>query len=52
MKDVVRYEAAMLSFLKSERPEILTKIRDTKQLDDDTNAALKDALTHFGKQFA
>src|SRR5438105_2879111 len=52
VKDVVRYEAAMLSFLRSEKPEILTKIRDTKALDDDTAAALKDALTGFGKQFA
>jgi len=52
VKDVVRYEGAMLSFLRSDKPEILAKIRDTKQLDDDTAAALKDALTQFGKQFA
>jgi F-type H+-transporting ATPase subunit alpha len=52
VKDVVRYEAAMLSFLRSEKPEILKTIRDTKTLDDDTAAALKDALTAFGKQFA
>jgi F-type H+-transporting ATPase subunit alpha len=52
VKDVVRYEAAMLSYLRSDKPEILAKIRDTKQLDDDTAAALKDALTQFGKQFA
>jgi F-type H+-transporting ATPase subunit alpha len=51
VKDVVRYEAAMLSFLRSDKPEILAKIRDTKQLDDDTGAALRDALTEFGKQF-
>jgi F-type H+/Na+-transporting ATPase subunit alpha len=51
VKDVVRYEAAMLSFLRSDKPEILTKIRDTKTLDDDTASALKDALTQFGKQF-
>src|SRR6187551_3980401 len=51
VKDVVRYEAAMLSYLRSEKPEILGKIRDTKTLDDDTAAALKDALGQFGKQF-
>jgi F-type H+-transporting ATPase subunit alpha len=50
-RDVVRYEAAMLSFLRSEKPEILAKIRDTKALDDDTAAVLRDALTEFGKQF-
>jgi F-type H+-transporting ATPase subunit alpha len=52
VKDVVRYEAAMLSFLRSEKPEILGKIRDTKALDDDTAGALKDALTEFGRTFA
>jgi F-type H+-transporting ATPase subunit alpha len=50
--DVVRYEAAMLSFLRSEKPEILKAIRDSKELKDDTAAALKDALTEFGKTFA
>jgi F-type H+-transporting ATPase subunit alpha len=51
-KDVVRYEAAMLSFLRSDKPEILAKIRDSKALDDETAAALKGALGEFGKQFA
>jgi len=52
VKDVVRYEAGMLSFLRSEKPKILKAIRDTKELKDDTAAALKDALTEFGKTFA
>jgi F-type H+-transporting ATPase subunit alpha len=51
-KDVVRYEAALLSYLRSDKPKILKKIRDTKALDDDTAKELKDALTAFGKQFA
>jgi F-type H+-transporting ATPase subunit alpha len=51
-KDVVRYEAAMLSFLRSEKADILKTIRDSKQLEDDTAAKLKDALTEFGKTFA
>ncbi|HEX2803906.1 MAG TPA: F0F1 ATP synthase subunit alpha [Sphingomicrobium sp.] len=49
---VTRYEAAMLSYLRSEHPKILKTIRDTKQLDDDTAAKLNDALTEFGKTFA
>jgi F-type H+-transporting ATPase subunit alpha len=49
---VTRYEAAMLSFLRSEHPDILKTIRDTKALDDETAGKLKDALTKFGKQFA
>jgi F-type H+-transporting ATPase subunit alpha len=52
VRDVTRYEAAMLSFMRSEHPEILAKIRETKQLDDETAAALKDALAEFGKTFA
>ncbi|HET7576434.1 MAG TPA: F0F1 ATP synthase subunit alpha [Sphingomicrobium sp.] len=52
VKDVVRYEAAMLSFLRSEKPKILKAIRDSKELKDDTAAALKEALTEFGKTFA
>jgi F-type H+-transporting ATPase subunit alpha len=51
-RDVVRYEAAMLSFLRSEKPKVLKAIRDSKELKDDTAAALKDALTEFGKTFA
>ena len=34
-KDVVRYEAAMLSFLRAEHKDILKTIRDSKQLDDE-----------------
>jgi len=51
-RDVTRYEAAMLSYLRSEHKDVLKTIRDSKQLDDDTAAKLKDALTAFGKQFA
>jgi F-type H+/Na+-transporting ATPase subunit alpha len=51
-RDVTRYEAAMLNYLRSEKPEVLAKIRDTKALDDDTAKALKEALSEFGKQFA
>ncbi|WP_324807028.1 F0F1 ATP synthase subunit alpha [Sphingomonas sp. LY29] len=51
-KDVTRYEQAMLSYLRSDHADVLKSIRDTKALDDDTAAKLKDALTAFGKQFA
>ena len=51
-RDVTRYEAAMLSYLRAEHKGILKTIRDSKQLEDDTAKKLKDALTKFGKQFA
>ena len=50
--DVTRYEAALLSYMRSDHADILGKIRDTKALDDDTAKALKEALAKFGKQFA
>ncbi len=52
VKDVTRYEAAMLAFLRSDHAAVLKAIRDSKALDDDTAKKLKDALTAFGKQFA
>ncbi len=52
VRDVTRYEAAMLSYLRAEHKDVLAKIRDSNQLDDDTAKALKDALAKFGKQFA
>ena len=51
-KEVTRYEAAMLSYLRAEHKKILKAIRDSKTLDDDAAKALKEALTKFGKQFA
>nr|WP_294849173.1 F0F1 ATP synthase subunit alpha [uncultured Sphingomonas sp.] len=51
-KDVTRYEQQMLSYMRSEHADVLKTIRDTKALDDDTAAKLKDALTAFAKQFA
>ena len=50
--DVVRYEAAMLTYLRSDAPEVLGAIRDSKDFTDDTKAKLKDALIAFGKTFA
>ena len=50
--DVTRYEAAMLAWLRSEHGAILTDIRETKDLSNETRDKLKDALAAFGKQFA
>ena len=50
--DVVRYEAAMLSEMRSKHADILTAIRESKDLSDDTKSKLKDALAAFGKTFA
>ena len=49
---IVRYEAAMLAYLRSDKPEILAAIRDSRDFTDDTKAKMKDALEAFGKTFA
>jgi F-type H+-transporting ATPase subunit alpha len=50
--DITRYESAMLAEMRSKHADILTSIRDTKDLGDETKAKLKDALADFGKTFA
>jgi F-type H+-transporting ATPase subunit alpha len=49
---IVRYETAMLAFLRSDHADILATIRDSKDFTDDTKAKLKAALEAFGKTFA
>ncbi len=50
--DVTRYEAAMLAYLRSDHPGVLAAIRDSKDLGNDTKAALVAALDAFAKIFA
>ncbi|MFD1034246.1 F0F1 ATP synthase subunit alpha [Sphingomonas hankookensis] len=52
VNDVTRYEQAMLSDLKANHPQVLAKIRDTKDLGDEAKSGLKAALDHFAKTFA
>ena len=52
VEKVKAYEEELYRFLDSQRPEILTAIRDKKVLDDETKGAVKAALDEFGKQFA
>jgi len=52
VSDVTRYEEAMLSNMRSKHSDILTAIRDAKDLKDDVKANLQDALAAFGKTFA
>ncbi|MDR6788393.1 F-type H+-transporting ATPase subunit alpha [Sphingomonas sp. BE138] len=50
--DVNRYEAAMLSYMRADHADVLTAIRDSRELGKDTEAKLKDALAQFAKTFA
>ncbi len=50
--DVSRYEGAMLAYLRSDHADVLTAIRDTKDLGDDAKKGLVAALDAFAKIFA
>jgi F-type H+-transporting ATPase subunit alpha len=49
---VTRFEAGLLSHMRSDHADVLGKIRETKTLDDDTAGQLKSILGDFGKTFA
>ena len=49
---VTRFEAALLSHVKSAHADVLTDIRDKKDLSADTTAKLKDVIGAFVKTFA
>ncbi|RZM22754.1 MAG: F0F1 ATP synthase subunit alpha, partial [Sphingomonas sp.] len=50
--DVTRYEAALLADMRSNHADVLAMIRDTRDLGNDTKAALVEALKAFAKTFA
>ncbi len=50
--DVTRYEEEMIHDLRANHADVLKGIRDTRDLGDDTKAALKAALDTFAKSFA
>ncbi|WP_156254327.1 F0F1 ATP synthase subunit alpha [Sandarakinorhabdus oryzae] len=49
---VTRFEAALLSHIKSAHADVLADIRDKKDLSADTTAKLKDVIGAFAKTFA
>ena len=49
---VVKYEAAMLSHMRAEHADVLTAIRESRDLGDDSRELVKAALDAFAKQFA
>jgi F-type H+-transporting ATPase subunit alpha len=52
VEKVRAYETELYRFLETQRPQVLTDIREKKVLDDEVKGALKAALEEFGKQFA
>ncbi|QVM82845.1 F0F1 ATP synthase subunit alpha [Novosphingobium decolorationis] len=50
--DVVRYEAEMLSFMRSEHAEVLAEIRESKKFEGEVKDKTVAALDKFAKTFA
>jgi F-type H+/Na+-transporting ATPase subunit alpha len=51
LEDVRRFEAGFLDYLKLQQPGVLTAIRETHDLPEETVTALKDAIEDFRKGF-
>ena len=52
VSEVTRYEAELLTWLHSNKSDLLSTIRDEKKLSDEIESGIKDALETFGKSFA
>ena len=51
-KDVTRFEASLLAHVRASHADVLTDIRDKKDLSADTTAKLKALVGDFAKTFA
>jgi len=51
VEDVRRFEAELYQFLDNSKPEVLSAIREKKQIDDDLKGRLTDALKEFKGRF-
>ncbi len=52
VSDVQRFESELLRYMRDKHPEILTSIRDKKEISDETGKQLKAAVDSFAKAFA
>ena len=51
LEDIGRFESEFTDFLHREKASLIDSIAETKNLDDDTDQALNDAIEEFKKQF-
>ena len=52
VRDVNRFEAQLLSHIRESHADILLTIRETGNLDDDTENKLRDVISSYAKTFA
>jgi len=51
-KSVTKFEAELLTYIKTNKPEILQEIREKKALSDELTGKMKEAVLEFKKQFS
>jgi F-type H+-transporting ATPase subunit alpha len=51
VEDVRRFEAELYQYLDNSKPEILSGIREKKQIDDNIKSQLHEALKHVKGEF-
>jgi F-type H+/Na+-transporting ATPase subunit alpha len=51
VEDIGRFESEFLDYLRRNQPGVLTAIRETKDMSDDTVTALQDAIRRFRRTF-
>jgi F-type H+/Na+-transporting ATPase subunit alpha len=49
---IQRYERELYAFLEAKHPEVLTSLREKREITDDVKAKIDAALADFGKVFA
>ena len=49
--DVIRWERELLEYVRNTQPDIITKITETEDFDDETKAKLDELIDAFKKQF-
>jgi F-type H+-transporting ATPase subunit alpha len=47
-----KYEAGLYSFIEERHPEVFSELSDKKEITDDIEKMLKEALTAYGEEFA
>lgn len=51
VEDIARFEKGLFEFISSQRPEIINAINDTKELSEDTEKKIIEAITDFKSKF-
>jgi F-type H+-transporting ATPase subunit alpha len=51
-KSITKFDAELLNYVRTNKPEILTEIREKKALSDELTKMMKDTILEFKKQFS